>query len=99
MLSALSGRSRAMPVTLIKRIFFAVGAFLVCSQSSIQADTLTGRVLDPQGRVVGNANVRLYDRNNGQQRATMSSKDGVFTFEEIPAGSYLLEADASDAAL
>src|SRR5262249_50990207 len=63
------------------------------------ADDLTGRVLDPQGNRVADAQLRLFDRKSGELRSTRSSSAGEFTFTAVPAGEYLLEAEASSAAL
>jgi len=63
------------------------------------ADDITGKVLDPDGRAVANASLRLYDRNSGQLRTTRSSSEGNYTFADLQRGEYLLEADASDSAL
>jgi len=74
-------------------------AVLLMSQGWVHADTLTGRILDPQGKAVPDARIKLFDRNNGQQRNTASNSDGIYTFDGIPAGNYLLEARAADTAL
>ena len=63
------------------------------------ADSLSGRILDPQDRAVPNAQIRLFDRASGQVRETVSAPDGSYAFEDIPAGDYVLEAQASGGAL
>jgi vitamin B12 transporter len=63
------------------------------------SDDLTGKVLDPQGNVVSDAQLRLFDRKSGELRKTTSSPEGAFSFQGISSGEYLLEADASGAAL
>lgn len=77
---------------------FTVLAMLAASAAAY-ADSLTGKVVDPQGLIVANATIALFDRNSGEQRNTVSAKDGTYTFSDIPAGAYLLEADASGSAL
>lgn len=69
------------------------------SQTFAMADSLTGFVLDPQGSRVPGAQVRLFDRKNGQMRKTAANSEGGYSFTGIPAGDYLVEADASNAAL
>ena len=64
-----------------------------------RADNLTGRVTDPQNNRVPEAQLRLFDRKTGELRKTTSSSDGEFSFQGIPAGEYLLEADAASSAL
>ncbi len=63
------------------------------------ADSVKGRVVDPQGNVVPGAQVRLFDRKTGQLRKTAANSEGGYSFPGIPAGGYLLEGDASSAAL
>jgi len=70
-----------------------IGPALLC------ADTLAGRILDAQGLAVANARVRLLDRNSGEQRNTVSGPEGSYSFEDIPAGTYVIEADAANSAL
>jgi iron complex outermembrane receptor protein len=72
---------------------------MLMSSGTAFADSLTGKVVDPQGLAVANATIVLFDRNSGEQRNTMSGEDGVYGFGDIPAGAYLLEADASGSAL
>ena len=63
------------------------------------ADSLTGRILDPQDRVVPHAQVRLFDRASGEVRETASSPGGGYRFDHIPAGDYVLEAQGSAGSL
>jgi len=62
-------------------------------------ENIAGKVLDPQGSAVADAQIRLFDRNGGDMRSTMSSKDGAYGFQGIPAGTYLVEADTSTGTL
>jgi vitamin B12 transporter len=57
------------------------------------AESVTGKILDPQGNAVGDAIIRLFVLNSGEMRSTASSKDGSYGFQGIPAGDYLLEAE------
>lgn len=63
------------------------------------ADSLAGRVLDPQDRVVPQAQVRLFDRTSGQVRETVSAPDGSYLFGDIPPGDYLLEGQGAAGSL
>jgi vitamin B12 transporter len=80
-------------------LIVTLAVLLIAAQSFVLADTLSGRVLDPQGNAVPAANIKLFDRGNGGQRNTVSAADGTFSFQGIPAGNYLVEANASDSAL
>jgi len=79
---------------------FAVLVLLVSIFSTpIFADTLRGRVVDPQGSIVPGARVRLFDRNSGMSRTATADAEGIYSFTGIPSGDYLLEGDASNSAL
>ena len=65
----------------------------------LSADSIQGRVLDPQGRVIPNARIQLFDRNSGEARNAISSEDGSYSLKSLPAGDYLIEASTPDAAL
>ncbi len=63
------------------------------------ADNLTGHVVDPQGKRVPGAQLRLSDRRTGELRTTRSTAEGDYAFEGIGAGEYLIEVEASSSAL
>lgn len=64
----------------------------------LAADTLSGKITDPQGAVVANADVTLFDKSSGNVRQTKSSEAGEYRFDVGP-GTYLLEIQASGSAL
>lgn len=72
---------------------------LLGTASVAWADSVSGRVLDPQGLAVAGARVRLFDRNSGERRQMLSAADGAYKFAGLAAGNYLIEADAIKAAL
>src|SRR5262249_3443751 len=72
---------------------------LLMFRGSLWGDSLNGRVLDPQGRVVAGATLRLFDRRGGQWRTSSSTGEGVFSFESLPPGDYLLQGGAASNAL
>ncbi len=65
----------------------------------LAADSLAGKVRDPQGAVVVNAELTLFDRNSGSLQRTTSSAAGDYSFPSLAPGTYLLEAQAGGAAL
>src|SRR5690349_2273024 len=81
------------------RTIVFVSIFTLALQGIAQADSLKGRVLDPQGENIADAQIRLFDRKTGELRTTSSSSDGQYQFLGISAGNYLLEGAASSAAL
>src|SRR5262245_55003941 len=79
--------------------FCVLASFVLILSAQAFADNLSGRVLDPQGKVVPDAQIRLFDRKNGQLRTSVANGEGGYSFPGIPSGDYLLEADASSSAL
>ncbi|MEO5923174.1 MAG: TonB-dependent receptor [Bryobacteraceae bacterium] len=65
---------------------------IVAMGMPLLADSLTGKVVDPQGAVVANARLSLSDQNSGNMRNATSSASGEFSFADLSAGNYLLEA-------
>ena len=66
---------------------------LVSSVAWAQASSLTGRLVDPQGAVIANAQVTLSAAGQ-PARSTRSAQDGTFAIQAIAAGTYTLRADA-----
>jgi len=87
---------RCRDVSILLFVFLSIGFIGIVP---VFADNLRGHVLDPQGNRVPNARLRLVDRDSGEQRTTVSSEQGDYSFTEIPAGAYLIEAEASSAVL
>ena len=56
--------------------------------------TLSGRVLDPQGNVVANAHVSLYNSSGNLLTETTSDTQGKFQFSSLAPGNYRLIAEA-----
>ena len=71
----------------------------VLTPVALVADSITGRVLDPEGLGVSNARIRLFDRNSGELRKTISRGDGSYLIPGVPDGQYLIEAGTEDAVL
>lgn len=80
--------------------FSAVALIALLSSAPVAwADSISGRVMDPQDRVVAGAAVTLFDRNSGERRHALSAADGTYQFAGLAAGNYLVEAEALNAAL
>ena len=80
------------------RLFASTVLALFCG-SLVFGEALTGKVLDPDGKAVPNASVRLFDKNSGTLVSTRASAEGIYSFKGVAPGTYLLEGDASNAAL
>ena len=73
--------------------FFLIGMTLSWGQSG--RGSLTGSVKDHTGAVIPNATVVLTEANSGSQYNTQSNNDGLYSFPELPPGTYNLSVSAS----
>jgi len=92
-----NGRCSARPRSRFCAALFLFAAALA-PQASL-ADSLAGRVVDPDGLAVPNARIRLFERTSGETRKALSRADGTYRIPSLPAGEYLIEAGTADAAL
>ena len=63
------------------------------ASASLSAATIGGTVLDPSGAVITNANVLLINPDTSAQQQAASSADGKFSFDNLPAGQYILRVE------
>src|SRR5262245_12195597 len=94
----------------MKRLSLAIGAVvLTAGVASAQTSTVTGRVANASGGVVAQAEVTLHQLPPPGQpamrampnmpgmtpdRTATAGADGTFTFTQVPAGQYVIMADA-----
>ena len=83
----------------MKSSFWMGASALIVMGLPLAADSLTGKVVDPQGAPVAKAQVSLFDKASGNIRKTTSSEAGEYSFPDIPAGTYLMEARTNGEAL
>lgn len=57
--------------------------------------SITGTVKDPQGRPVPGAALALFSRTGAAESGATSDSAGVYRFESLPEGDYLLRASAA----
>ena len=80
-------------------IVFALSLLLVQSASALAQATatgtgITGHVKDPQGESLPGASVTLYARERAFSLTTPTDATGVYRFEKLAPGEYLIEAEA-----
>src|SRR5438876_9348221 len=63
-------------------------AFAGTANAQTFRGAINGTVTDPSGAVVPNAQVKATDKATGIERATLSTSDGQFAFQDIPVGTY-----------
>ena len=69
-----------------------LSGFLVASVSFGQSSGLSGVVSDDSGGVVPDAAIDVMNESNGFQRSVESNEEGIYTFAQLPPGSYSLSA-------
>jgi outer membrane cobalamin receptor len=79
---------RRFSITLLSVLFV-----LLAGPAAARAATLTGRVVDPDGRAVPNARVLLVTAS-GVEVDRAAGEDGTFTVSAVPAGRYELRVVA-----
>ena len=57
-----------------------------------QSSGLSGVVTDETGGVIPGAAIDVMNEENGFQRSASSNEEGIFTFAQLPPGSYTLSA-------
>src|SRR5580765_3805870 len=67
----------------------------VTSWAQTETGKVSGVVTDPNGGVLPGAAVKLTLASTGTGRATVTDKDGRFTFSNLLPGSYMLETKIS----
>ncbi|HEX2490131.1 MAG TPA: TonB-dependent receptor plug domain-containing protein, partial [Blastocatellia bacterium] len=83
--------ARRLTSALYLSLVFAFTAPLVPAQSSLQLD---GRVTDPDKAGVTGAAVTLIARDNGSRATVTAAGDGIFRFDRVATGDYLIEVRA-----
>jgi len=68
-----------------KKSFFAMIAIFVVAAAGHAQDSgsLHGTVTDPNGAVIGKANVQITERSTGSLRNAETDNDGSFSFTQV----------------
>ena len=79
----------------LTRTFLIFFSLLVagCAWAADVTSSLSGSIYDPQGRAIQGAQILLFAETN-PIAATTSNSAGVYRFDHLPEGDYLLEAHA-----
>ena len=73
-------------------VFFLAFALLRAAEPT---GTISGRVLDASGASIAGAKVSITNLNTGFKRDTTTGVDGGFVVPLVPAGTYLVQVEAS----
>src|SRR6516162_2699032 len=66
-----------------------------CAVAQSNSSDITGRVLDPKGQAVVDADVLLTNDATGEVRATKTTNIGEFVFATVQPGAYTLSIKAA----
>jgi hypothetical protein len=78
----------------MKIVGYLVLVFLCSVPAFAQTATLRGQITDESGALVPEAKVALTSSSSEQARETASARDGSYSFADVPAGEYTVEASA-----
>ena len=85
------------------RIFFGSVLLMLAIIGPVNAQNssaaISGSIKDPQGANVPGATVRLYGRERSFSLVTVTDASGTYSFKNLAAGEYLVEAEANGFAL
>ncbi len=68
-------------------------ALVASAPAQTVSGTITGTVVDPSGNVVVGARVTLVSERTGEQRESLTTDNGTFTFPALPAGTYTVKVE------
>jgi Carboxypeptidase regulatory-like domain len=74
-------------------VFVACISLAVAAIAQETRATLTGRVTDPTGAIVPNANINIINTDTGTQTAVKSNQDGDYTVPFLLPGTYEVSAE------
>src|SRR5882762_10193528 len=77
---------------LLAVVIFAFASLSVLAQSS--RGTVTGTVQDSAGAVLPDADVTLYSPSTGVSTTLKTNKAGIYRFEAVLVGDYVVSVDA-----
>ena len=73
-------------------LLVAMSGFLMAPALLGQSSGLSGVVTDETGGVLPGAEIDILNESNGFQRSAASNEEGIYTFAQLPPGSYTLSA-------
>jgi hypothetical protein len=74
-------------------VFLFAALTIANAQQTVNNASLSGRVVDPSGAVIANAQVTTTETATNISRTTYTSKDGRFRFPYLSLGSYKVHVD------
>jgi vitamin B12 transporter len=85
--------------SILLTLFVAIFAGSAAQAQTSTTAAISGHVKDPDGADVPGATVRLYGRDRTFSIVTASDAKGAFSFKNLAAGEFLIEAEANGLAM
>ncbi len=79
--------------SLFVRSLISLTGIMLTGVGELHAGSLRGTVLDPSGRAVAHARIRIHEFDSGQVLRSRSGSDGRYAVRGLAEGSYWLEAE------
>jgi len=90
-------RERSNIMTSNKKICFLLFVLSIAGAHRATAQTvasISGTVLDPQGRAIAGAAIAIFARGGGARWNTTADAGGTYRFDRLPEGEYIVQAEA-----
>jgi Carboxypeptidase regulatory-like domain len=81
-----------LPKLAVSTVFLVLAMPIVAQV--VETGVLTGTITDSSGAKVANATVTATSTESGQMRTATTTADGLYRFDQLRPGSYLLKVDA-----
>lgn len=76
-------------------VFLLVIVFCAAALAQTGTSEIRGTVVDPQGRVVAGADIKIINADTAAERNNKSTETGVYVFDLLPPATYRLEVEAA----
>ena len=79
-----------------KRIFISFLLLLAATTEAPAqaAGSISGTVRDPHGNAIAGASAEIFARGGGMHRITTTNPEGLYHFDHLPEGAYIIQARA-----
>ena len=88
--SGRTGRWAATGLRSVLALVLALGCAVMAAGQAQNTGSVSGNILDAQGKVVVGATISLVDTVNGAERTTTSNTKGEYLFSDVAVGNYNL---------
>src|SRR5581483_6984192 len=79
---------------MIRSALIVLFALALVAQAQTPLGTVTGLASDPSGAAVAGVAITLTSRETGVKRTATSNATGLYSFPDLPPGTYRLHAEA-----